>query len=106
MEKTYESNLDRENINFNSNDISDITSLYFHEATITPLLTKEQEIELFNQVEAGVQARKELFSEDIFTKRQKEIKALITKGLRAREHIIRANSRLVISVANPSILTD
>jgi len=64
-----------------------------------PLLTAEEEVQLAKRIEAGRDAREELAQVGVFPERRQELRALIEDGWAAREHLITANSRLVISVA-------
>lgn len=64
----------------------------------TPLLTARQEVELARRIEVGVYAR-HLLGEDPGRPEAAELEILATDGLRARDHLIRANLRLVVSMA-------
>jgi RNA polymerase primary sigma factor len=80
-------------------ETSDTIGLYLKEAARIPLLTAEQELELSQRIERGRMSREELARGNVSARRRKELRALIEDGWRAREHLITANSRLVISVA-------
>jgi RNA polymerase primary sigma factor len=80
-------------------DIDDTIGLYMKEATRVPLLTKLEEIELAQRIEVGRLSREELAKGNVSLTRRREIRRLIEDGWEAREHLIIANSRLVISVA-------
>jgi RNA polymerase primary sigma factor len=80
-------------------DIDDTIGLYMKEATRVPLLTKLEEIELAQRIELGRLSREELAKGNVSLTRRREIRLLIEDGWAAREHLIIANSRLVISVA-------
>ncbi len=80
-------------------DIDDTIGLYMKEATRVPLLTAEEEIELAQRIELGRMSREELAKGNVSPTRRKELRHLIEDGWEAREHLIIANSRLVISVA-------
>ena len=65
-----------------------------------PLLNAEMEVELSLQVEAG------LFAEELITKDKKmdkklkrELETLVLQGKRAKNHLLEANLRLVVSLA-------
>jgi len=77
----------------------DTVSIYFKQVSQVPLLTADQEVELAQRIERGRMARKELASGRVSKKRQAQLHALILDGRDARDHLIIANSRLVISVA-------
>jgi RNA polymerase primary sigma factor len=80
-------------------DASDSIGLYLKEASRVPLLTAEEELDLAQRMERGRMAREELARGNVSARRRKELRRLIDDGWEAREHLITANSRLVISVA-------
>jgi RNA polymerase primary sigma factor len=80
-------------------DTDDTIGLYLKEVSRVPLLTAEEEVELAQRIERGRMAREELASSRVAKKRRHELLFLIEDGWAAREHLITANSRLVISVA-------
>jgi RNA polymerase primary sigma factor len=89
-----------ENDRLGNLDPDDLVGLYFSDAARRPLLTADQEIELAKRVERGHAARDELSKPGrISAQRRAELKKLINDGWAAVEHLITANSRLVISVA-------
>jgi RNA polymerase primary sigma factor len=82
----------------------DITGLYFKEKDIRgPLLTAEEEVNLAKRMERGRKAREELARGGISSKRQTQLQFYAEDGWAAREHLITANSRLVISIAKKSM---
>jgi RNA polymerase primary sigma factor len=80
-------------------DTDDMIGLYLKEVGRVPLLTAIQEVELAQRIELGRMARQELARGHVTELRRKELRRLIEDGWLAREHLITANSRLVISVA-------
>ena len=80
-------------------DTDDTIGLYLKEVGRVPLLTAEEEVELAQRIERGRLAREELAKGNVSPRRRSELQALIEDGWAAREHLITANSRLVISVA-------
>jgi len=80
-------------------EADDTIGLYLREISRVPLLTQEEEIELAKRMERGRRAEKQLQRDGLDPQKRKELEALVEDGRRAREHLIRANSRLVISVA-------
>ncbi len=80
-------------------DTDDTIGLYLKEVSRVPLLTAEEEVELAQRIERGRMAREELARGNVSPKRRQELRRLIEDGWAAREHLITANSRLVISVA-------
>lgn len=80
-------------------DTDDTIGLYLKEVSRVPLLTAEEEVELAQRIELGRMAREELARGNVSSRRRMELRKLIEDGWAAREHLITANSRLVISVA-------
>jgi len=80
-------------------DIHDTIGLYLKEAARVPLLTAKEEVELSQRIEHGRLAREELARGNASPRRARKLCDLIEDGWLAREHLIIANSRLVISVA-------
>jgi RNA polymerase primary sigma factor len=83
----------------------DATSLYLREMSLIPLLTAEEEIALAKRIERARQARHELARPNgrISPKRLKELVALVDDGFQARDYLIKANTRLVVSIARKYI---
>ncbi len=80
-------------------DTDDTIGLYLKEVGRVPLLTAEEEVELAQRIERGRIAREELARGNVSMRRRQELQRFIEDGWAAREHLITANSRLVISVA-------
>jgi RNA polymerase primary sigma factor len=80
-------------------DITDNIGLYLKEVSQVPLLTAREEVELAQRIEQGRKAREELARGQVAPGRRIELRNSIEDGWSAREHLITANSRLVISVA-------
>jgi RNA polymerase primary sigma factor len=80
-------------------DTDDTIGLYLKEVSRVPLLTAEEEVDLAQRIERGRMAREELAKGNVSNRRRLELRKLIEDGWAAREHLITANSRLVISVA-------
>ncbi|MBI4153573.1 sigma-70 family RNA polymerase sigma factor [Candidatus Woesebacteria bacterium] len=80
-------------------DVDDSVGLYMREVGRIPLLTAEQEVALSKRIERGREASKELATGPVSPKRRAELIPLIEDGWAAREHLLTANSRLVINVA-------
>ena len=78
---------------------SDTIGLYLKEVSQVPLLTGSEEVELAQCMEHGRTAREELAGGKVSPRRRIELRQFIEDGWSAREHLITANSRLVISVA-------
>jgi RNA polymerase primary sigma factor len=83
-----------------SSETDDLVGLYFYDAARHALLTSEEEIELAKRIEKGHKAREELSQiQSISNQHREELRNRIDDGWTAVEHLIKANSRLVISVA-------
>jgi RNA polymerase primary sigma factor len=80
-------------------DADDSVGLYLKEVGRVPLLTAPEEVSLAKRIERGRKARENLARRSVTTRRRRELQMLIEDGWAAREHLITANSRLVISVA-------
>ena len=85
-------------------EVDDTIGLYLKEIGKVSLLDAEEEVELAKRMEAGLKARTRLESNKIKNEdRRYELQMISEDGMAAREHLIRANSRLVISVAKKYI---
>ncbi len=80
-------------------DTDDTIGLYLKEVGRVPLLTADEEVTLAQRIENGRLAREELAKGNVLPRRRRDLQLLIEDGWAAREHLITANSRLVISVA-------
>jgi RNA polymerase primary sigma factor len=88
---------------FDTIAIDDTIGLYLKEVGRVPLLTAEEEVRLAKRMEAGKIAQEELSQDGHNLEKRAEMEEVVQDGLAAREHLIRANSRLVISVAKKYI---
>ena len=80
-------------------DIDDSISLYLKEIGRVPLLTADEEVSLAKRMERGRDARQKLtLGADDPNERDRLLLA-VKDGQAAQEHLIKANSRLVVSVA-------
>jgi RNA polymerase primary sigma factor len=80
-------------------DTNDLIELYFKEAASIPLLSKDEEKDLSKRIERGRLARKEMARGNVPDDRRSELHQMIEDEWTALDHLITANSRLVISVA-------
>lgn len=80
-------------------DADDTVGLYLKEVGRVPLLTAQEEVILAKRIERGRLAREELAIGIDSREKRMELRMFIEDGWAAREHLITANSRLVISVA-------
>jgi RNA polymerase primary sigma factor len=87
-------------IDLSAIDVDDSISLYLKEIGRIPLLTAEQEVSLAKRMEAGRNARRRISQDGhLMLDERKKLKWLVRDGKAAKEHLIKANSRLVVSVA-------
>ena len=84
-------------------ETDDTIGLYLKEVSRVPLLTATEEVQLAKRIELGRMARAELARGKVSPRRRMELRRMIEDGWAAREHLITANSRLVISVAKKYI---
>ncbi|MBM3144545.1 MAG: sigma-70 family RNA polymerase sigma factor [Chloroflexi bacterium] len=86
--------------NFLANiDTSDTIGLYIKEVGRVPLLTAVEEVDLAKRIERGRSSSQELAAGKLGKDDRFVLQQFIRDGWAAREHLITANSRLVISVA-------
>jgi len=88
---------------FEAVEADDTIGLYLKEIGRVDLLTAGEEVALAMRMEQGQMAAKELNKNGIDGEERRELEALVADGWAAREHLISANSRLVISVAKKYI---
>jgi len=84
-------------------DADDTIGLYLKEIGRVPLLTAPEEVSLAKRMEKAKFARERLAKGGLSPKKRAELEGIIENGMAAREHLITANSRLVISVAKKYI---
>lgn len=80
---------------------SDTVGLYMKEMAQVPLLSVEEEVELAKGIEQGGWARKEMdeLNGNCTPEKREALQRVIDDGLSARDHLIKANTRLVVSIA-------
>jgi RNA polymerase sigma factor (sigma-70 family) len=78
----------------------DLVGVYLHEISRTPLLDAAQEVDLSKAIEAGLYAE-HLLDEALVPDgvKKSELLRLVSEGERAKDLFIRANLRLVVSIA-------
>jgi RNA polymerase primary sigma factor len=94
----YETN-DDENYDLSGIASDDTVGLYLREMARVPLLRIEEEIRLAKALEAGRDAQKIVSNDGSDPVKRRELERQIKEGLAAREHLIKANTRLVVSIA-------
>ena len=79
----------------------DTIGLYLKEMSRVPLLKMEEEISLAKRIESGRKARCLLDDTHghLAARRREELQLQVEDGQLAREHLIKANTRLVVSIA-------
>jgi RNA polymerase sigma factor (sigma-70 family) len=78
----------------------DLVGVYLHEISRTPLLDAAHEVDLAKAIEAGLYAEYLLDEEKIPDGvSREELERMVTEGERAKDLFIRANLRLVVSIA-------
>ncbi|TMC58460.1 MAG: RNA polymerase sigma factor RpoD [Chloroflexi bacterium] len=79
---------------------SDATSLYLREMAHEPLLTAHQEVELARAFTQGRAATKRLQKNMHLERADRDkLQREIEEGKKARDHLVKANTRLVVSIA-------
>ena len=87
-------------IDLSAIDLDDSISLYLKEIGRIPLLTAEQEVSLAKRMEAGRNAKRRMSKNgELSLDERDRLRSTIRDGQAAQEHLIKANSRLVVSVA-------
>lgn len=79
----------------------DTVGLYLKEMARVPLLTTEQEIDLAQRIERGNFSKHELGKPNgkLAAQKRTELNGYIQDARAARDHLIKANTRLVVSIA-------
>jgi DNA-directed RNA polymerase sigma subunit (sigma70/sigma32) len=80
--------------------LHDHVQLYLREMARTALLTAEEEVDLAKRYEAGLEAERLLGeTKKLPVKRRRQLNQVDRDGKRAKERLVQANLRLVVSVA-------
>jgi RNA polymerase sigma factor (sigma-70 family) len=79
---------------------ADLVRVYLNEIGKVALLTAADEVELAKRIEAGLYSQHLLAASNNFgAARKRDLRALVRDGERAKDHLLRANLRLVVSLA-------
>ncbi|WP_242902586.1 RNA polymerase sigma factor RpoD [Actinomadura terrae] len=79
---------------------SDLVRIYLREIGRVPLLTAEDEVELAKSIEAGLFAEEKMAQVAIVSRGERiDLELLAREGVRAKQRLIEANLRLVVSIA-------
>jgi RNA polymerase primary sigma factor len=93
----------KEDFDLSAIGIDDTVSLYLKEISRIPLLTAEQEIEYARAMETGKRARYRLNKNHVTSGERSRLEAKIREGELTRQKLIKANFRLVVSIAKKYI---
>lgn len=78
----------------------DTIGLYLKEMARVPLLSQEDELAIAHRIEVGRKSYKRLLQNEEFSEAERhKLESTHQDGLLAREHLIKANTRLVVSIA-------
>jgi RNA polymerase primary sigma factor len=89
----------REPVDLSGIDSHDSIGLYFKQMASVPLLTREEELRLAKQIERGRKACEQLQVGGLRPQKRAKRMRDAEMGRNARAHMIRANTRLVVSIA-------
>jgi RNA polymerase primary sigma factor len=78
---------------------TEAATLYLRDISKTPLLSADEEVQLAKQIEAGFKAQARLVELEPGHADANDLKAEVRRGKRAQDKLLRANLRLVVSVA-------
>ncbi len=77
----------------------DTVGLYLKEMTRVPLLSCKEEVRIAKQIVKGREALQRLSQTVNNRQRRERLQSQVQQGIEAREHLIKANTRLVVSIA-------
>jgi RNA polymerase primary sigma factor len=79
--------------------VDDTVALYLREMSRVPLLSNTEEVALAKRIEKGLEAEEKLRSNGHNLEERLQLQKVVMDGQDARDHLIRANTRLVVSIA-------
>jgi len=83
--------------------VDDTVALYLREMARVPLLSNEEEVDLAQKIEQGRESERRLRDNGHNREERLFLESDIEQGREARDHLIRANTRLVVSIAKKYI---
>ncbi len=84
--------------------VDDTVALYLREMARVPLLSNDEEVTLAKKIEHGREAQRLLQNDGHYTADERAcLEEILREGVDARDHLIRANTRLVVSIAKKYI---
>lgn len=89
---------DDDDYDFGDMAFNDTVGLYLKEMARVPLLSSEEEVSVAIRIEAGRDAQKKL-NKSPNSQHADAWRATVADGVEAREHLVKANTRLVVSIA-------
>src|SRR3989344_1606331 len=95
--------LEKEQKELSGIDINDGTALYVRDISRTPLLTATEEVVLAKRIKSGYRARKKMTNPRLSKIKRHQLSHVIADGWEAKQHLVSANTRLVMSVAKKYI---
>ncbi|HEY0698459.1 MAG TPA: sigma-70 family RNA polymerase sigma factor, partial [Micromonospora sp.] len=78
---------------------ADLVRAYLNGIGRTKLLTAVQEVELAKRIEAGLFAEEKLSGDDLDVDLRRDLELIAQQGRAAKNHLLEANLRLVVSIA-------
>ncbi len=93
----------KEDLDLNAIGIDDTVSLYLKEISRIPLLTAAQEVEYARGMETGKRAKYRLHKNHVSPPERTRLEQRVREGEQSRQKLIKANFRLVVSIAKKYI---
>ena len=90
---------DEDVYNLDGIGVDDTVALYLREMARVPLLSNEEEVSLAKAIEKGRESERLLQDDGLSAETRSRLEQFVLDGLEARDHLIRANTRLVVSIA-------